>query len=85
MTLEDAKLLTYGQIIYQHAIKNRDGTSRRWRINGKVKTWKRNPNKIYVPLKHGMYSYGFLDEHNVNIFSLSEKEPDAIITGILTL
>lgn len=36
----------------------------RWRVNGKVQTWKREENKhrIRVPLKFGLYDYDFLDE-----------------------
>lgn len=38
-----------------------DGTLRRIAINGAVKTWKRDPNRVEVPVKYGMYEYGRFD------------------------
>ena len=34
------------------------GFSRTCKVNGKVKRWKRDPNRIEVPMKYGMYEYG---------------------------
>lgn len=36
---------------------NADGTPSRWRLNGQIKTFKRNAQRIYMPLKHGLYQY----------------------------
>jgi hypothetical protein len=33
------------------------GTARTVKINGKVRTWKRDANRIEIPLKYGMYEY----------------------------
>ena len=65
MTLEQAKSLKYGDYIHSATDTNADGTPMRWRVTGKVKTWKRSPNRVYVPLKRGMYEYGHLDENNI--------------------
>ncbi|HXB10848.1 MAG TPA: hypothetical protein VNZ45_02595 [Bacteroidia bacterium] len=35
-----------------------DGTARRAKVNGKVRTWKRNTNRVEVPVKYGLYEYG---------------------------
>lgn len=35
-----------------------DNTARNCKVNGAVKTWKRNPNRVEVPIKYGMYEYG---------------------------
>lgn len=67
MNIEEAKSLSVGQIIYQLY----DGKVYRWRVNGKVKTWVRNPNRVRVPLKHGMYVYGYLNQDNLEFFHLS--------------
>jgi hypothetical protein len=32
-----------------------DGTLRNVKVNGKVRTWKREPDRIEVPCKYGMY------------------------------
>lgn len=61
MTVNEAKTLKY-----RERLLDEDG--RRWYVNGKVKTWKTDPTRIRVPLKHGLYAYGYLDEHNVTEF-----------------
>ena len=70
ITLEQAKQLTYGAILYHVTYKNSDGTPQRWRINGKPKTWVRQPNRVRVPLKHGLYDYDYLTERNLELVSL---------------
>jgi hypothetical protein len=72
ITLEQAKLLKVGQTIYQIDEYNADGTPRRWKVNGAVKLWKRSPGRIQIPLKHGLYAFGYLDEYNLDIFTLTE-------------
>jgi hypothetical protein len=72
ITLEQAKNLKFGQILYHVHNRNADGTAQRWCVNGKVRTWKRSPEKVYVPLKYGMYGYGRLWEHNLDILCLSD-------------
>lgn len=34
-----------------------DGTCRNIKINGKVRAWKRNPDRVEVPVKYGTYEY----------------------------
>jgi hypothetical protein len=34
-----------------------DGKLRRIKINGAVRTWKRDPSRIEVPCKYGLYEY----------------------------
>jgi hypothetical protein len=43
-----------------HFLAN-DGTIRNLKVNGKVRTWKRNPNRIEVPIKYGMYEFTMFD------------------------
>ena len=50
LTLEQAKQLHYGDYLI-------DEYGKRWKVNGEVKRWKRDPDRIRVPLKHGLYSY----------------------------
>lgn len=74
ISLNQAKKLKQGTILYHLWGRNADGTAQRWRVNGKVKTWKRNPLKVQVPLKHGMYSYDYLTENTLHTLSLTEKK-----------
>lgn len=50
LTLGQAKELKPGDILHTPEGK-------RWKVNGEVKRWKRNPDRIRVPLKHGLYAY----------------------------
>ena len=70
ITLEQAKSLKYGDVLHHAVNKNADGTPQRWRVNGKVKLWKRSPNRIQVPLKHGLRSYDYLTENDLELVNL---------------
>ena len=72
ITLDQDKDLKHGDILYHTINKNADDTPQRWRVNGKVKLWKRSPNRIQIPLKHGLYSYDYLTENDLNLVSLDE-------------
>ena len=52
MDIEQAKQLRYRQVV----IDQRD--KRRWYVNGKVRTWKKDATRIEIPVKHGLYAYG---------------------------
>ena len=71
MTLEEAKGLKVGDILQHLYQKNTDGTPLRWRVNGQVKTWKRNPKRVRVPIKHGLWDYDYLDESNLHLVSMA--------------
>lgn len=55
ITLEDAKQLRHREVLV-------DNFGRRWYVNGQVKTWKTDPTRIRVPLKHGLYAYDALTD-----------------------
>lgn len=74
ITLEQAKELKHGTTIYHETIKNADGTAARARVFGKVKTWKRSPNRVQVPMKHGLRDHFYLTERNMGEFTLVEPE-----------
>ncbi len=73
ITIDQTKNLQYGQIIYYLGARNRDGSLARFRVNGKVQTWKTRPNDIRVPLRHGLYEFWALENHNLADFSLTEE------------
>ena len=68
ITKSQAVNLRHGEILHMSEYKNADGTPVRWRVNGKTKTWKTMPDRFQVPLKHGLYDFGYLDEKNANQF-----------------
>jgi hypothetical protein len=74
MTLEEAKSLKYGDIIYSVCDKNADGTAVRFKVNGKPKIWKRSPDRVCVPLKHGLYNFGYMFEYDLKFYTLKEGE-----------
>ena len=48
-----------------------DDNGKRWCVNGKVKRWKKDPARFSIPVKHGLYTYGYIDNNNWFCF---EKE-----------
>lgn len=55
LTLKQAQALKPGDILL-------DDRQRKWKVNGKVQRWKRSPDRVRVPLKHGLYSYDAITE-----------------------
>jgi hypothetical protein len=39
------------------------------KINGKIKTWKRQPGKFQLPVKYGLYEYSYITAENYQITS----------------
>lgn len=72
ITLTQAKKLRHGQILYTPGFYNADGTVQKWRVSGKVKTWKTKPGQVEVPIKRGMYESMYLTERNLYGFTLKE-------------
>ena len=73
ITLEQAKSLTTGTIVYAIEQTNADGTPMRLKVNGKVKTWKRDTSRVQVPYKRGLYEYGYITEQDIHLVSLTEE------------
>jgi hypothetical protein len=61
LTLREAKKLKHGDVL----VNMDDG--KRWRVSGKVKTWKKDARRIRVPLKHGLYSYDALQTEDFDV------------------
>jgi hypothetical protein len=66
-----------GQIIYQADRSNADYSPRRWKVNGQIKFWKTRPSEFRIPVKNGMYGFGYITDKNAHLFFLIEE--DAII------
>lgn len=48
---------------------NSDGTPQKWRRNGKTKTWKRKPDAYQIPVKRGLYQFGYITHENIDNFT----------------
>ena len=46
-------------------IETLNGDARNCKVNGKVRTWKRDKNRIEIPLKYGMYEYAVFTRRDV--------------------
>ena len=66
---QGALKLSIGQVILQVDASNADGTPKRWKVNGQVKTWKTRPDDFQVPLKHGLKGYDYLSQHTGEFFT----------------
>jgi hypothetical protein len=70
ITKEQALNMYYRTVIHQHTdvagrIKSK---CHNWRVNGKVKTWKRDESRFKVPIKFGLRGYAYLTENNAHMF-----------------
>lgn len=76
ITLDQAKALRRGDILHtnlDHPAKGQHCP--RWKVNGQVQTWKRSPDRVSVPLKHGLYLYDHLTEAYLNNVHLEADCP----------
>ncbi len=44
-----------------YALSN-SGDARRVKVNGKVRRWKREPDRIEIPVKYGLYEYATITD-----------------------
>lgn len=79
ITREQAGQLTYRQTLYCWTQKDSRGEPSRCRVNGAVKTWKTRPNDFQIPVKQGLYSYGYITKDNAKFWALTDEDPN--ITG----
>jgi hypothetical protein len=79
MTFNEAKALTHGQIIYYRCATNADGTPMRAKVMGRVKLWKRSPERIQIPMKRGLRETFHVTEDDLENWSLDEGEAQEIL------
>jgi len=73
ITLEQAKKLRPGTILYHRTEKDSKGNPKKWKVTGKPTTWKKSPECVNVGLKYGMYTHSRLTEKNLYYFSLTNE------------
>jgi hypothetical protein len=74
LTLEQAKKLKRGDVLYHLHNKNSDGTPQRWKVNGKVQTWKKDKSMIKIPIKNGLRNCNYLTEESLHLVTLVSFE-----------
>lgn len=73
LTLIEAKNLRYGQHIYSTTQKYKNGLAKTVKINGAPKTWKRQPERVQIPAKYGLYEYFYITELDLEEWSLTQS------------
>lgn len=71
LKLQRAKELKHGEVVYIRSFF--DERIQKWRVNGNVKRWKRQPDRIQIPIKFGIYNFGYITNHNINLFEVEIK------------
>ena len=74
MTLTEAQALSPGQTLYHGVARNADGTPQRFRVTGRVRTWARDPGRVEIPTKRGMYETHTITEHDLKNWHTSEED-----------
>lgn len=71
MTFEQAKNLKVGDILTHNYLKNKDGTPQRWKVNGKIKLFKKDPTRIEIPIKRRLFEFARLNQNNIDRWDIS--------------
>jgi len=53
-------------IFYHKTIKDSKGQPIKAKRNGKNKLWKTRPNDFQIPVKRGLYEFGYITQENYN-------------------
>jgi len=74
ITKDQAVTLKIGTILHHDTAKQGKNNSEplRCRVNGKCKTWKTRPAEFRLPVKRGLYEYGYIDETDADGWSVAE-------------
>ena len=72
ISLEQAKNLKFGDRIFITDRTNKKGDKQCWKVNGQVQTWKRSPDRVKVPIKHGLYSFDYLTEKEIDLVEIEQ-------------
>jgi hypothetical protein len=70
---EIAGLLSTGTVLEHISYVNSDGTAQRFKVTS-VKVWKRDPSRIAIGVKRGMYQFDTLYACDLPQFTVSDRE-----------
>ena len=74
ITKDIAVGLQHGAILYHVQVKDSRGNPAKCRVNGKCKTWKREPSRFRLPVKHGLSNCFYVEPRNAADWVLSIAE-----------
>ena len=70
----DVYAVSRGQKLYCSIYQNADGTPLRARVNGKLRTWKRQPDYYELPMKYGLRNCFYITPENAPYWFVSEAD-----------
>lgn len=76
VTRENAPEFGHGHVFHHVSETNADGSPLRVRVNGRVKTWKRDPDRFEIPVKQGFRGGGVNRIDNSNAHEWMIGHPD---------
>ena len=66
MTKAELSALSHGAVLHHKTLTNSDGSPLRARVNGTLRTWKRDPSRFQLPMKHGLKQCFYITAENAN-------------------
>lgn len=78
LTIQEAKTLQVGDTIYSLRGHNKEGVPHKVKVTGNVKTWKKHPDRVEVPVLSGGYKVSLTAEV-LHVWTLNEQH--AIAAG----
>ena len=61
---------------YFHENHETGGKVYTWHRNGQTKTWKTRPGEFRIPVKYGLYRYGYIFHTTAHLYHTEEDCPD---------
>ena len=74
MTRKQLAALSRGQTLFHKTLKAADGSPLRARVNGALRTWKRDPSRFQLPMKYGLYQCFYITPLNADEWHLPNEE-----------
>ena len=74
LSLEGAKKLMSGQIIFCVKHKDPQGRPAPCVVNGKIKTWGKDPSRVRIPVKPGPDGVEYFTENDLDLVFLTKEE-----------
>ena len=79
MTREQLAALPHGATLHHKTLKNSDGSPLRARVNGVLRTWKRDPSRFQLPMKHGLKQCFYITAENANEWRPADDTNERLI------
>lgn len=80
MTVQTARNLKSGTMVYHVTKKNADGSPMRAKVTS-VKAWKTRPDMVELHVKHGMYDYAVFTENDLDQLTTDDEPSGNGVSG----